>query len=100
VYAVVTGLLSPGTYNPMATSDLTIAFNVILMVLGAILHVTLAMAVYPDAQSLALPDGRRGTFLVGPEIWAVGVLLGGLAAAAIYWVIHHSTLRPVINPPK
>jgi hypothetical protein len=66
---------------------------VVFVILTVCLHIVLALAVKVDARYLIVRDPRSGTFLGGPELWFFATLLGGLFAAFIYWVIHHSTLR-------
>ena len=61
-------------------------------ILTAIVHIALALGVLTDSYRM-LQHRHRGTFLVGGGMWALAVLLGGVVAAGIYWVIHHSTLR-------
>jgi len=54
--------------------------------------VCLAVAVFKDAHTRNLTD--RGTFLVGPFLWAAIILLtGGFTGALAYWLIHYSSLR-------
>ena len=67
----------------------------ILAVATALLHVVLAFAVMADSQ-LLWKHRRRKTFLVGGGMWAVATLLGGMLTAALYWLIHHSTLSPEV----
>jgi len=61
-----------------------------LVVLGSlvVVHVSFALAVLHDA-------GRRpgGLSFVGPRMWALATLVGGPFTAAVYWLMHHSTLR-------
>ena len=59
----------------------------------AIVHVFFAIAVFRDAQRQQSPVGR-GTILVVPGLWSLATLVGGVVVAGIYWLIHHSTLRP------
>jgi len=33
------------------------------------------------------------TFLVGPTVWGLGVLVGSFLVVALYWLVHHSILR-------
>ncbi len=77
-----------------AASDLTL-LPVYLMVpaalLALVIHVVFAFAVYKDADTLV--GSRPGTVLVGPPIWFLATLAGGVVIAGIYWVMHHSTLR-------
>jgi hypothetical protein len=58
-----------------------------------VLHLILSSAVYSDARRLVTATGR-GCFLGGPVLWWFATLLGGLFAVGLYWVIHHSQLRP------
>ena len=63
----------------------------VLVIVTAVIHIAFAMAVYRDAEERS----RRGvapTFVNG-AIWGLTTLLGGVFTAAIYWIIHHSTLR-------
>jgi hypothetical protein len=66
---------------------------VALWILTAVVHIGFAIAVLSDAQLLWMRL-RRKTFFVGGGLWSLATLLGGVFVAAIYWVIHHSTLRP------
>ncbi|HEY3897420.1 MAG TPA: hypothetical protein VGM54_02340 [Chthoniobacter sp.] len=62
-------------------------------ILTAVVNIAFAIAVQADAQML-WNRLRRKPFFVGGGIWALATLLGGVFVAAIYWIIHHSTLRP------
>lgn len=57
-----------------------------------VLHFILAVAVWATARR-AQRSGIVLTFL-SPFFWGVATLIGGVFVAALYWVIHHSTLRP------
>ena len=59
------------------------------MLATLVIHVAFALAVLSDANSL----GAR-TALVGPAIWALATLLGGVFVAAIYWALNRSVLTP------
>lgn len=59
--------------------------------LTALVHIIFANAVGNDADNF-IRNGQP-TQLVGPRAWALAILLGGVFVAAIYWLIHHSTLR-------
>jgi len=61
--------------------------------LTAIVHVGFAVAVLADAGSMP-HKLRREPFLVGGVMWALATLLGGVFVAAVYWLVHHSTLCP------
>jgi hypothetical protein len=58
-----------------------------------IVHIFFALAVLRDAQRHERLL-HRGTFLVSAGLWALATLVGGVIVVAIYWLIHHSTLRP------
>ncbi len=79
--------------------EILAVFGFIVGCLGVILNLILASAVFSDCKKLRATGGRD-TFLVGPGIWWLAVALGGLAAVAIYWAIHHSMLRPALALSK
>jgi hypothetical protein len=55
-------------------------------------HVAFAVGVWADSSSLF----RRGAapVLAGPFWWMLATLVGGVVVAGVYWVMHHSNLRP------
>jgi hypothetical protein len=62
-----------------------------LLAIG-ILHLILASAVAADA---ARQRARHvPLFLIGPGVWWLATLLGGIMTFGVYWLIHHSRLRP------
>ncbi len=69
---------------------LTVAF----LVASFAVHVAFALAVWNNAQ--ALREKGAGTALIEPVWWTLATLLGGVFVAGLYWVVHHSTLRPNI----
>ena len=69
---------------------------VAIWILTAIVHISFALAVLADTQNLWRFVHRK-TFFVGGNLWALATLLGGVFVAAIYWLIHHSSLRPQPN---
>jgi len=71
-----------------AGPDLTILAGV-FWIPAAIINIVFALAVWADSSRL-----KRGTFLVWGGIWALATLAGGILTVAVYWLIHHSTLRP------
>ncbi len=85
----------------MNLSGLPIAFTMTVMIascaLTIIIHICFAVAVSADAGSL--PDGRKPIF-VGPGIWCLATLLGGVFVAAVYWAMHHSRLNDAVPSPQ
>ncbi|CDZ76885.1 hypothetical protein BN59_01164 [Legionella massiliensis] len=70
-------------------------FQILLLLINAILHVLFAGAVARDAGNLYQLSQRPA--LVSASTWAFATLIGGVITAAIYWFIHHSTLtRPTL----
>jgi len=54
--------------------------------------IILASAVFRDAHIRKITN--KGTFLVGPFLWGLIILLtGGFFGALAYWLIHYSALR-------
>ena len=66
------------------------------LILTVIVHLAFTVGVATDAKKLCEHGG--GLFLVGPNMWGFATLIGGIWVAAVYWLIHHSNLRPD-NPP-
>jgi phosphate/sulfate permease len=58
----------------------------------AIVNLSFAMGVSNDANKLRLVRARL--YFVGPAIWFLATLLGGVFVAGTYWLIHYSTLNP------
>ena len=63
-----------------------------------IVHIAFAVGVLYDVSDLPPPDRR--TYLVSGWIWALATLLGGAVVAGIYWLVHHSAMRPTAPPPS
>jgi hypothetical protein len=63
----------------------------------AIVHFAFAIAVHSDAE-----DCRKSSrlYFVGPATWFLVTLFGGVPAAAIYWLMHRSTLNPAVGRRK
>ena len=67
---------------------------VLAMAIGSfLLHLFLTIGVYQEASDRSI-RGRKLWF-IGPFFWAFATFLGGIFTAAIYWVLHHSTLSPL-----
>ena len=61
-----------------------------LLVLGVVVRCCFAAAIFEDARRLA-ENGQRTLFVNG-IIWSFAVLVGGLLAVLVYWLLHHSHL--------
>ena len=73
--------------------ELGILLVVAFALVGIILNLFLAVGVYLEASNRSL-RGRKLWF-IGPFLWAIFTFMGGIFTAAIYWVMHHSTLGPI-----
>ena len=69
------------------------------VVIIIVVHISFAAAIFRDATYLPAP---RKPISVGPSIWLLATLLGGIFVATIYWVMHHSRLNQSIpvTPPE
>lgn len=77
----------------MAVGGLTIAPLAILMALLAFLvHLFFAIGVSAHAKTYSR---NHSLWFVGRVMWFIASLLGGVPIAAIYWVMHCSTLNRV-----
>lgn len=76
-----------------ALSSVTVFWGVVVAVLGILVNIVFAIAVYRDAVRL---DRTRTLIIAGPAIWGIATLFGGVVTAAIYWAMHHSRLNPDI----
>ncbi len=73
-----------------ALSLVTVFWGIVVAVLGFLINIVFAIAVYRDAVRL---DQTRVLIIVGPMIWGIATLFGGVVTAAIYWAMHHSRLN-------
>jgi hypothetical protein len=64
--------------------------SLLFVALTFIVHVAFANAVNRDAHNLEKTGIH--TALVGPTMWTVATLVGGVFVACAYWLIHHSSL--------
>ena len=62
----------------------------ILWLIDAFVHLLFAGAVAKDCGYM-IKRGMR-PILVSPSTWAFTALIGGVWAAGLYWVLHHSSL--------
>ena len=73
-----------------ALGSITVSWGIVAAVLGILVKIVFAIAVYRDAVRL---DRTRALIIVGPAIWGIATLFGGVVTAAIYWAMHHSRLN-------
>lgn len=64
--------------------------GLMIAIISAIIHLIFASAVARDAGHLV--KQHRTTYLVSGVTWAFATLMGGVFVAAIYWLMHYSTL--------
>jgi len=64
-------------------------------IMAVLIHIIVALAVNGDAKRLV--SNRGELFLFGPFLWGWIVLVVGIAGFALYWVIHHSSLRAQVT---
>ncbi len=79
----------------MSIKKTKIVQTIVIIMLIVIVHVFFAFGVYSDA--LRLRRTLRTTILVNPSVWLFATILGGVLVAAVYWILHHSTLNPTIS---
>ena len=76
-------------------SEINLFWSVGVAILTVLVPIVFAVAVYRDATRL-----NCGQALViagvGPIIWCVATLVGGVITAGIYWAMHHSRLNSAI----
>ena len=84
-------IMTPNLLNFLSGwTQLAALWAIVVAVLTILIHIVFAIAVYRDATRL---DQTRSLIIVGPGIWCIATLLGGVITAAIYWVMHHSRLN-------
>ncbi len=64
-----------------------------MLVIIAVLIVNISFTIGVVIAIRKLREGGRHPWFVGPEIWGLATLIGGVFVAAIYWLIHHSSLN-------
>ena len=75
-------------------------FSVIVAIFGAVcvffIDVIFAVGITRDGDRIREKGGD--TLFVGPTMWGIGVLVGSFLVVALYWLVHHSSLRVSADP--
>jgi hypothetical protein len=75
-------------YEAILTAiDNNLTISAVLMI---VVHCGFALGIWSDARRRVK---KKSLYFVGPILWALTVLLGGLFPVAIYWAMHYSTLE-------
>jgi len=81
-----------------SAGGLTIApVAIITFIMAALINLVFAIGVSTDAKQL---QKERPLWFAGRFVWFIATLFGGVPVAAIYWVIHRSTLNVQTNNAK
>lgn len=72
--------------------SMTYLSGYVFILIACIINIVFALAIKQDAGRLIQRD--ECLFLVGPRLWSLAALLGGVPVVALYWAVHYSTLRP------
>lgn len=62
----------------------------LLTIANILLHIVFALGVYKSAKTIR--ESGLETWLVDPLGWAAATLVLGPYFAAVYWVVHHSSI--------
>ncbi len=71
--------------------------GILWLILVALLHIWFAIGVLSDAWEVQKERPKTGPELVGPIAWALATLVGGVFAAAVYWLVNRSTFHPGVK---
>ena len=73
-----------------------------LVVAGAILLVRIVFAIGVFIAARRIAARGSPTLFIGPVLWSLAVVCGGLLVVALYWLLHHSTLSrlPSLSPGR
>ena len=70
----------------------------LVFVISFVPNLLLAMGVYREASRRQIRGDK--VWFVGPGLWSFAVFLGSVMPAAIYWLMHHSTLAVAEAPEQ
>ena len=74
-------------------AQLLTTFTIANFVFWILIHIIFGIAVYKDAKN-------REVALVGPFLWALITLLGGVLFAGVYWVVNRLALKENLSESK
>jgi len=77
-------------------SQFTAAIGILVALVAVGLNIIMALAVNGDAKRLVA--ARGGLYLFGPLVWGLIAFVFSLAGFALYWAVHHSSLRSPVPP--
>ena len=77
------------TNLPNEHAQLLASFSIVSFLFWILVHVIFAVAVYNDAK-------KRETFLVGPFLWAIVTLFGGVLFAGVYWIVNRLATQEIL----
>lgn len=78
--------------------QLPVLLLMVIPILVLVVRFLFAVAILSDAQKMR-EKGRRFVF-IGPTLWVLATLAGGLMVVALYWLVHHSKLRRDVDHGK
>lgn len=81
--------------SPSHWTDIFFWISVTMYFVTLAAHILFALGVGRDAQRIK--DEGNETQFVTPVIWMLATLAGGVFTAALYWLIHHSSLKRDAN---
>lgn len=81
--------------SPSHWTDIFFWISVTMYFVTLASHILFAIGVGRDANRIQ--DEGNQTAFVTPTIWMLATLAGGVFAAALYWMIHHSSLKRDVN---
>jgi len=78
-------------HNDAIPPELTILTIVFFGAAAFIVNLLFAIGITRDGDRIRERGGE--TRFVGPNAWGLGVLVGSFLVVALYWLVHHSSLR-------
>ncbi len=79
-------------YSSAVIRQVMVLLGIASLIAIPIIHLVFARGVWFAANS-------RRVYFAPPAVWTIATLLGGVFVAAIFWVMHYSTLSPRTKAP-